>query len=382
MKELDFSKRALEIDFLRGIAVLLVLFSHHWVFQPFNEMGWMGVDLFFVLSGFLVSGLLFHEYRKFGNIKPGLFLIRRGFKIYPLFYIAIGFTIVQMVFFPGLYLFPESQKLFLNSNGILVGAIIELFFLQSYFFGYWGHTWSLSVEELFYLTLSALIFLLIRKKMLSDSRRFTYLSLILLALILFFRVISVFINGITILNYTAFHLRLDSLLFGVLISYHYHFNKQKLADFFHKYKRVMQLIFFPLIIYVPFINVLDSKFILTIGFSFIYIAFGILLLHFLFVEGLMSKISKLISNQIVLLISKVGLYSYSIYLIHVFVVRYIVGEDYAHKQYLEGHYTYLQVLLSFVVYAFLSITLGIFISKLVEQPMLRIRDKYFPRRAD
>jgi peptidoglycan/LPS O-acetylase OafA/YrhL len=87
------SPRLPEIDFLRGIAIVLVLLHHHWLFDLPQRVGWAGVDLFFVLSGFLVSGLLFAEYKQFGGIKPFHFLIRRGFKIYPLFYLSLIFTI-------------------------------------------------------------------------------------------------------------------------------------------------------------------------------------------------------------------------------------------------------------------------------------------------
>ena len=80
--------RLRELDFLRGIAILLVLLRHNYLFDFTFKIGWIGVDLFFVLSGFLVSGLLFKEYLKFGNINPSLFLIRRGFKIYPIFYLT------------------------------------------------------------------------------------------------------------------------------------------------------------------------------------------------------------------------------------------------------------------------------------------------------
>ncbi|MBK8952142.1 MAG: acyltransferase [Chitinophagaceae bacterium] len=52
------------LDFLRGIAILLVMFRHAKVSTITTRMGWIGVDLFFVLSGFLVSGLLFSEYKK------------------------------------------------------------------------------------------------------------------------------------------------------------------------------------------------------------------------------------------------------------------------------------------------------------------------------
>src|SRR4029078_2606024 len=81
------------LDLLRGIAILGVLFRHleieTWIAGP----GGYGVDLFFVLSGFLVSGLLFSEYKRYGKINPGRFLIRRGFKIYPSFYFFILMTI-------------------------------------------------------------------------------------------------------------------------------------------------------------------------------------------------------------------------------------------------------------------------------------------------
>jgi len=76
------SNRLRELDFLRGVAILLVLFRHQLLFSFLKTMGWIGVDLFFVLSGFLISGLLFKEFQKFGAINPKLFLIRRGFKIY------------------------------------------------------------------------------------------------------------------------------------------------------------------------------------------------------------------------------------------------------------------------------------------------------------
>ena len=87
--------RVRQIDFLRAVAVILVLFRHHWVgIDVLQRIGWIGVDLFFVLSGFLVSGLLFSEYKRYGNIKAGQFLIRRGFKIYPLFYLSIFLTLI------------------------------------------------------------------------------------------------------------------------------------------------------------------------------------------------------------------------------------------------------------------------------------------------
>jgi peptidoglycan/LPS O-acetylase OafA/YrhL len=55
----------------------------------------MGVDLFFVLSGFLIAGLLFREQKEHGEIRIGRFYIRRGLKIYPPFYLLIAITLVR-----------------------------------------------------------------------------------------------------------------------------------------------------------------------------------------------------------------------------------------------------------------------------------------------
>ena len=76
MKVLDtkLNKRIFVIDLLRGVAVLLVLFRHfhnldYTIKVPIlSKIGWIGVDLFFVLSGFLISGLLFNEIKRKGKI--------------------------------------------------------------------------------------------------------------------------------------------------------------------------------------------------------------------------------------------------------------------------------------------------------------------------
>ena len=77
--------RTQQIDALRAIAVLLVLGRHSDFFFLWTRAGWVGVDLFFVLSGFLISGLLYSEYKRTRGIKIVNFYARRGLKIYPAF---------------------------------------------------------------------------------------------------------------------------------------------------------------------------------------------------------------------------------------------------------------------------------------------------------
>ena len=85
--------RNLQLDVLRGMAILLVMGRHLEMPRPdggigvlaeaWLTIGWLGVDLFFVLSGFLIGGLLLMELDKHGTIAVLRFLIRRGLKIYP-----------------------------------------------------------------------------------------------------------------------------------------------------------------------------------------------------------------------------------------------------------------------------------------------------------
>src|SRR5690242_15756489 len=99
--------RSLQLDFLRGIAILLVLFSHapigsrSGIFTHLTgamvRFGWTGVDLFFVLSGFLVGGLIFAELRKGARFDAKRFLIRRGFKIWPAYAIFIAFFFAKLL---------------------------------------------------------------------------------------------------------------------------------------------------------------------------------------------------------------------------------------------------------------------------------------------
>lgn len=129
--------RLLSLDVLRAVAVLLVLLCHTGyipghspVLEAFARGGGSGVDLFFVLSGFLVSGLLFQgqDWKRF--------LVRRGFKLYPSFWCLIAVTVLPQL------------------GSINWGHVAnELLFVQNYRTGLWSHTWSLAVEEHFYLTL-------------------------------------------------------------------------------------------------------------------------------------------------------------------------------------------------------------------------------------
>ena len=146
--------RLIQLDFLRGCAALLVMGHHGFLeaaqagfFKLPAYVWWRlansGVDLFFVLSGFLIGGLLFREWKKSGNIDIKRFLIRRGFKIWPSYFFYVFFSII----------YHSAAVTWGDPLRGLTYLLPNLLHLQNYLITPITHTWSLSVEEHFYLAL-------------------------------------------------------------------------------------------------------------------------------------------------------------------------------------------------------------------------------------
>ena len=131
------------LDVLRSAAILLV-FTGHYVGEfhasprvqnfPLFRWGWTGVDLFFVLSGLLIGAQLWKELERTGRIRIGHFLLRRGLRIWPLYYAFIAFTLIA-------YFFGKD----------LTGIWYDMTFLTNFVQGQVSGGWSLSTEEQFYI---------------------------------------------------------------------------------------------------------------------------------------------------------------------------------------------------------------------------------------
>ena len=157
------------LDGLRGTAILLVLFYHlvgsineefdiNHRFSQWAELGWTGVDLFFVLSGFLITGILYDSKGKAGFFKN--FYARRSLRIFPLYYTALLVVVLAMPFFTN----PELEG---TENPAWISIFATNFVISaegSGSFGVLDHYWSLAVEEHFYLVWPAVIFFLKRKQ--------------------------------------------------------------------------------------------------------------------------------------------------------------------------------------------------------------------------
>jgi len=345
-------KRNIGLDFLRGIAIILVLFRHLEINKMMARTGWIGVDLFFVLSGFLVSGLLFKEYQKFGQVNLKRFFIRRGFKIYPSFYFFIIFDF-------GLHYCLNYQLTDFN----LTKLIAEVLFVQNYFPRLWDHTWSIAIEEHFYIFLIIIIFLSYTKNQASFIKRIKIISIATLVMVLAMRTYAC-LNGNISLAYYQTQFRIDSLMLGVLISLLYHFHNQKLSQFVVKYKTLLTAIFF--IGMIPFFYFpVDYFWISSIGFSILALLFGILLL--LIIDFHFQNIKNKTLAFIIKKVAFIGFYSYNIYLWHLMVLLLLKMLK------IDFNIYYL-----FSVYFILSIFTGWLISISIEKRGLRWRDRYYP----
>ncbi|MEY2692452.1 MAG: hypothetical protein RIT03_842 [Bacteroidota bacterium] len=357
------TSRIRKLDFLRGIAIILVLFRHQLLTPALQTMGWIGVDLFFVLSGFLVSGLLFQEYQQLGKIRPGSFLIRRGFKIYPLYFLTYLAYLVPKWYFHKLDFLKITY---------------DCLFVQNYFLG-WGFaypaSWSLAVEEHFYvfLALSLVLFIRLAPELfhrLVYRNKLPYLLLVLMFLILLLRYFANFyFPGYNVYHTTASHLRMDALLCGVFIAYGYYFQRSSWQVFIAKYQKILWVFILLLLSFTPFIDYVSSFFVRTIGFTLVYLAFGILLLLVVFDADMEHKLNRLFSPVLVKFIARIGFNSYAIYLIHSIVI------------YAVSYLPIASVFGQFALVFSLSVAVGMVLTTTVEAYFLGIRDRYFPKRV-
>lgn len=142
------------LDGLRGVAILLVILSHAHV--PLFEGAFFGVDLFFVLSGFLITSLLLMEHDSEGRIGFWRFYRRRFFRLMPALALFLG---AYVLFAPMLW--PELEDIYTD-------ALVSILYLADYGIAFFDspdtllHMWSLSVEEHFYLVWPPLLVLLLR----------------------------------------------------------------------------------------------------------------------------------------------------------------------------------------------------------------------------
>jgi peptidoglycan/LPS O-acetylase OafA/YrhL len=354
------------LDILRCVAVVLVLGRHGVIDGIWKETGWAGVDLFFVLSGFLISGLLFSEYKRKQSIDLPRFFIRRGFKIYPAFYLMLLTTFLMAASY-GVYVAPSVW-------------IREILFFQNYKHGIWRHTWTLAVEEHFYLLLPVFLLTLIRlsKNRSNPFRSIPYVYGVLALAILAMRYVTAYQPGFRFEDAPKVlfptHMRIDTLFFGVVLGYLHHFRPDLIANLLKsaKNRRLIQAAT-AICLSCVLATYEESRFMLSFGLSLVQWGFGGVLVLSLYAPiptaaTFWSEAGRRVGNAF----AYVGMYSYSIYLWHVAIVAHVLGVILAVAP------VHLGGALQTVVYVALSIGIGILMARIVEFPALAVRNRLFP----
>ena len=352
------------LDHLRAIAISYVFLFHYFILsggQPewlpdFAKFGWTGVDLFFVLSGFLISSQLFAQLKKGEHITLKPFFLKRFFRIIPAFLVTIGLYFCIPYFREKESLPPLWKFLTFTQN----------FGLNLKEFGTFSHAWSLCVEEHFYFFLPlVLIFLQV-----SNSFKKSYWLLLILFLLGFvarfysyeylYLPQSEGVNPILWYKYIYYptYNRLDGLLVGVSIAVIYQFLPtvwRKIA----RYGNGLLMLGILVLVTAHFLCYEQQTFAASVfGFPVVSIGYGFMVMGAVSESCLLYKWQSKITTFIATL-------SYAIYLTHKGII----------------HVTH-QLLINFTIHPNLLLLICVVtcilaafvLHKVVEKPFMKVRD--------
>ena len=302
-----------ELDGLRGFAIFLVLIWHYFYAQVWNIPGtqlanikqalgftWSGVDLFFVLSGFLIAGILIDNKDKTKYFST--FYIRRICRIFPLYYLHLSLFIILLL--AGVDEISPFNKLFQTDSSVPLWSYFV--YLQNVFMGkatsfgpeWLGVTWSLAIEEQFYLFFPLLIRFI-------PGPRLPYLFI-------WFIIMAVYLRA-TMPGFAAYintPWRADSLMIGASLAYL--MRQAGFIEWVVNHRRLVCSIFSVFLVVALLTNFSSARpFSLTITYFWLAILFALLILICItFKDNLLSRIFR---NRTLIWLGSI---SYGVYLFH------------------------------------------------------------------
>jgi len=322
--------RVPELDGLRGIAVLTVMIYHFSIVKNVTNlgidnayyriaaMGWAGVDLFFVLSGFLITGILLEAKSRSPHYFRSFYL-RRVLRIFPLYYAYLAAFFIVFPLFAGRVLGPAQMAHFEELEKIQAWLWLYASNLWTFFEGVHtglatSHFWSLAIEEQFYLIWPLVVFLVTR-----DALRRTCVIMIGLALVIRVGLEFAGVDAQSIYTFTP--ARMDTLLTGALLAIAVRSPiEPALLTRIARWTLVGVAPISFAILWFGGGNAVDHVAIYTVGYSLLCACFGSMVL--LGVLGPQeSRYTRFLRSR---WLHFLGTYSYALYVIHVLVRAVLV----------------------------------------------------------
>lgn len=359
------SHRVYGLDILRCCAILFVIIGHSTTLLPLsvgyyvNFLYFDGVGMFYVLSGFLIGGILIKQIEK-GDVAPKAlfgFWVRRWYRTLPAYYLVLIILIILEICFNSNFQYLKTGRYFYFSQ--------NLFYEQPYWL--FPESWSLSVEEWFYVLIPILIFTLIGIRAFSKKHAVTFTVIFIIVTVTAFRLYRY--SNIAITDYSVWDLqfrkqvftRLDSLMFGVIGAYIAYYYKTSWL----KFKKELLVLGIIILLMQQFY----SLFIMNLGLYFCVFSFSVNSIGVLCLLPFLSDLKKG-EGKLFNAITYISLISYSMYLLNYsFIQGWILGN--INLDFLATF----GIVLKYIMYWFITITLSIILYKYFEVPMTKLRDK-------
>lgn len=348
-----------ELDGLRFLAFMLVFIHHHPFFStiPYlsflSNYGWIGVDLFFVLSAFLLTKLLLEEYQLVQSINIKNFYLRRIFRIWPVYFLFIAVVISPYLFLEGFEFTIEISNR-LSSLLLFYDNIVTANSSYNPIIGT-AHLWTIAYEEQFYICLPVIIILL--TKFSPKSQIFILTAILLLLNLIRILFISADVSHplIWVLPITHF----DPIILGIILGFGgFNFLIEKLNS------NIIGLAGVFCFIIVCLLPQMDhNSFLLILSYSLVGISTTLILISVLNNDNL----KKIFSNNILVYLGK---RSYGLYVYHLILIK--AGESVLTKIFNIQNQSFLWFAFSLTC----TIAVSILSYSIIEKPFLKIKKKF------
>ncbi|WP_162523818.1 acyltransferase [Flavobacterium sp. LMO8] len=355
------------LDVFRAIAILLVLFSHlYYVLDIPNQLvislsglaGFIGVEMFFVLSGFLIGRILLEQMNTnefyFRNLIH--FIKRRWYRTLPAYYFVLIINVVIA------YLLSYQ----LNTTWRYPFFLQNLFQYQIIYF---SESWSLSIEEWSYLIFPLILFLLNNWLKTTVKIKFIFSALLIIVVIHVFRFVNnatVFYEDMNLWNQNLKSIviyRLDAIVYGFVLAWICFYYRNVILNYaVYMFIIAIHLLFLQFFV----LNVLGITLIQNpIYFNVFYFTLTSISIMFLMPIFIFWN-SQIFGSSVYIFVSKI---SYSIYLLHYSICAVLF------KFFIQYYNLEIGLMLKLFIYLFLVFLLSFLLHKYIEKPFLTLRGK-------